>query len=95
MSASERVPGPSTFTVTSIIDPGDGVCNAADCTLREAIEAANVSPGAEEIVFNIPGKWCANGYTYSRPDPYCWAGDDRRLHAAGRLCQHSAELQLA
>src|SRR5256885_10823106 len=30
-----------TFTVTTTADHDDGVCNPADCTLREAINAAN------------------------------------------------------
>jgi CSLREA domain-containing protein len=34
-------------TVTSLADPGDGTCNAAQCTLREAINA----PGSSEISF--------------------------------------------
>lgn len=44
----------ATFTVNSRNDPGDGTCNAAECTLREAITAANATPGADAIVFNIP-----------------------------------------
>ena len=36
--------------VNSLADPGDGSCNAAQCTLREAIE----SPGATTITF-APG----------------------------------------
>ncbi len=46
---------PTTFTVNSTADPGNGVCNATQCTLREAIEAANANPGADTIAFNIPG----------------------------------------
>lgn len=42
-----------TFTVTSIGDPGDGVCDAV-CTLREAIVAANASPGSDAIRFALP-----------------------------------------
>src|SRR5215470_463198 len=40
-----------TFTVNSTADPGDGICDASECTLREAITAANTSPGADKIVF--------------------------------------------
>ena len=39
--------------VNTIHDPGDGICDD-DCTLREAIPAANLTPGTT-IVFNIPG----------------------------------------
>jgi CSLREA domain-containing protein len=31
---------PSVFTVNSTNDPGDGTCNASECTLREAVAAA-------------------------------------------------------
>ncbi len=44
-----------TFTVNSTADPGAGGCDAAECTLREAITAANGAAGADEIRFNIPG----------------------------------------
>lgn len=47
----------NTFTVNSLNDPGDGVCDAAECTLREAVALAgdgdviNFAPGLEgEIV---------------------------------------------
>ena len=36
------------FVVTKAIDSADGVCDA-DCSLREAVIAANASPGADEI----------------------------------------------
>jgi CSLREA domain-containing protein len=45
----------ATFTVNSTVDPGNGVCDAAQCTLREALTAANSSPGLDSIVFNIAG----------------------------------------
>lgn len=45
----------TTFTVNSAADPGDGVCDATQCTLREAITAANAEPGADTIAFSIPG----------------------------------------
>ncbi len=45
----------ATFTVDNTFDPGSGTCDAAGCTLREAIEAANASPGGDMIAFNIPG----------------------------------------
>ena len=43
-----------TVTVNSTADPGDGICGASECTLREAISAANASPGANTINFD-PG----------------------------------------
>ena len=44
----------TTFTVNSTADPGDGVCNPTECTLREAIDAANAAPGLDVINFD-PG----------------------------------------
>jgi CSLREA domain-containing protein len=51
-----------TFVVNSVSDTDDGRCDALgtgagnlDCTLREAINAANSSPAQDTIAFNIPG----------------------------------------
>ena len=46
----------NTFTVDNIDDPGDGLCNAQGCTLRDAILAANSTPnlgGPDLIKFDI------------------------------------------
>src|SRR2546421_7706483 len=43
-----------TFTVNSTADPGTGICDATECTLREAITAANAAAGSDTIAFNIP-----------------------------------------
>ena len=43
----------ATFTVNSTADTDDGACNAANCTLREAIIAANGTPAADTIRFVI------------------------------------------
>jgi CSLREA domain-containing protein len=45
----------ATFVVNTADDHDDGVCDSGDCTLREAIKAANANPGTDTIVFNIPG----------------------------------------
>jgi CSLREA domain-containing protein len=45
------------FTVTKTADTADGVCNA-DCSLREAIIAANANPGPDKIILG-------NGLTYT------------------------------
>ena len=53
----QLVTPPATFTVTSVDDPGNGICDST-CTLREAIVAANATGSAtaiDEIRFNIPG----------------------------------------
>jgi CSLREA domain-containing protein len=41
--------GAAMFTVTKTADTLDGACNA-DCSLREAVTAANAAPGADSIV---------------------------------------------
>jgi CSLREA domain-containing protein len=53
----------TTFTVNTTADtldanPGDGFCltgTAQACTLRAAVQEANVTPGADTIDFNIFG----------------------------------------
>src|SRR5436853_7750712 len=49
----------STYIVNTTDDHDDGVCNAADCTLREAINAANAlvnsNTSPRNINFSIPG----------------------------------------
>ncbi len=41
----------ATFTVTKVADTNDGVCDS-DCSLREAIAAANADPGDDMIIFD-------------------------------------------
>jgi CSLREA domain-containing protein len=45
--------GAAIFTVNSNADTDDGICDAASCTLREAINAANTAAGADTIRFSI------------------------------------------
>ena len=40
------------YLVTKTADTNDGVCSAADCSLREAVNNANACPGAQTI--NLP-----------------------------------------
>ncbi|MGI9107234.1 MAG: beta strand repeat-containing protein [Pyrinomonadaceae bacterium] len=42
------------YVVNTTADPGTGGCDATECTLREAITAANADAGAETITFQIP-----------------------------------------
>ncbi len=44
---------PATLTVNTTNDLDDGLCNAAHCSLREAIHAANAAAGADTIRFII------------------------------------------
>jgi len=41
-----------TFVVNKTDDHDDGICDSADCTLREAINAANLNAGADLITFS-------------------------------------------
>src|SRR5262249_38093714 len=41
--------------VNSTGDPGDGICDSSECTLREAITAANANPGVEAIAIKVTG----------------------------------------
>jgi CSLREA domain-containing protein len=52
----------STYTVSKTADTNDGTCNA-DCSLREAIVAANANAGADTIEFAIP----TNDANYTAP----------------------------
>ena len=45
-------PAQNILTVTSLADPGDGVCDV-DCTFREALEEANSDNEESTIIFNI------------------------------------------
>lgn len=49
-----RVANAASLVVNSIADTNDGVCDA-NCTLREAITAANANAGADTITFNLNG----------------------------------------
>lgn len=53
MGAFEMLASTS-FEVNSLADPGDGVCDVAECTLREAIEAADLTIADDTINFQ-PG----------------------------------------
>jgi CSLREA domain-containing protein len=44
----------TTFTVNSVDDIDDGMCNGGHCSLREAINAANAAVGSDEISFSLP-----------------------------------------
>ena len=48
--------GATTFTVNVTDDTNDGTCNAAHCSLREALTAAQSAAGAPHVItFDIPG----------------------------------------
>jgi CSLREA domain-containing protein len=43
------------LSVNSLADPGDGTCDLTECTLREAIVAANANAGPDVIGFSVTG----------------------------------------
>lgn len=43
----------ATFTVNTTADTNDGTCDAVDCSLREAMHAANAAAGPDSIAFAI------------------------------------------
>ena len=45
----------ASFTVTKTADTNDGECSASDCSLREAIVAANAAPGPDTITLPLGG----------------------------------------
>lgn len=47
---------PAALVVNTTNDIDDGYCTSQHCSLREAINAANQSAGANTISFNIPGQ---------------------------------------
>lgn len=44
-----------TYVVNSTADPGDGICDATECTLREALLLSNETAPNDRIHFDIPG----------------------------------------
>ncbi|MBZ0292548.1 MAG: CSLREA domain-containing protein, partial [Anaerolineae bacterium] len=44
-----------TYVINTTADPGDGTCDATECTLREAINASNTNEPKDTIAFDIPG----------------------------------------
>lgn len=49
-----------TFVVNSTADPGSGGCNAAECTLREAVSNSNATTGVHDrIEFAGAGSSCS------------------------------------
>jgi CSLREA domain-containing protein len=77
--ASPEATEAATLTVNTTDDTSDGVCTASHCSLREAVNAANLTPGPDSISFNIPGAGphvirLTSGLTLSQPSTII-AGD--------------------
>ena len=45
----------ATYTVNTLADNESNGCVFGNCTLREAVSAANLSPGADSIIFSVTG----------------------------------------
>ncbi len=45
----------ASFVVNSLAGTQDGACDVANCTIRDAVFAANANPGRDTIVFDLPG----------------------------------------
>ncbi|HEX8248619.1 MAG TPA: choice-of-anchor Q domain-containing protein, partial [Pyrinomonadaceae bacterium] len=67
----------ATFTVTKTADTNDGACDAADCSLREAIAAANAAAGDDVIYFALP--------LFGSPQTITLAGTEIVIAANGSL----------
>ncbi len=52
------VPGGGPLVVNSVGDAGDGICDVGECTLRDALIAANALPDPDVIAFDIPAPQC-------------------------------------
>lgn len=79
------------FVVTKTADTNDAVCDA-DCSLREAINAANSNAGADTITFNIPnmtGCSAANICTITLGSTLPAIGDDVTIDGAQQRQNHS------
>ena len=53
LAVTAPVASAASFTVNSTAHPGTGVCDATECTLREAISAANATTDPDTITFSI------------------------------------------
>ena len=46
---------PTSLVVTKVADTNDGFCSVSDCSLREAVQAANFNADANTITFSLSG----------------------------------------
>ena len=79
-----------TFTVTSTDAHNDGTCTEDDCTLREAVNAANANPDASTVVFaaglgSLISNPPSNGYAITAPLAILGPGARRMTLSGGNL----------
>src|SRR5688572_33190754 len=79
------------FTVTKIADTNDGVCDA-DCSLREAVAAANAASGDDSVVFDPTVFGAAQTITLTAGSISITRSEERRVGKEGR-CWCSADDQ--
>ncbi|MGI9088922.1 MAG: choice-of-anchor Q domain-containing protein [Chthoniobacterales bacterium] len=73
---------PNILTVNKTADTNDGVCNAADCSLREAVAVAGSDGATDLILFNIPANnagCVGTDCTITLTSPLAPAADGGRL----------------
>ena len=76
--------GPTSFTVNTVNDGDDGLCDIVHCSLREAIQYANLNSGfADTIPFNIPGLAAVQHRAGLAAAGDHRSGDRQRGHPAG------------
>jgi CSLREA domain-containing protein/uncharacterized repeat protein (TIGR01451 family) len=57
-ATASLAPGGGPLIVNSVGDAGDGICDVTECTLRDALIAANLMPDPDVIAFDIPAPQC-------------------------------------
>ena len=78
-----RVRSRPTFTVNSAADTNNGICDFLDCTLREAINDANSTPGHDFILFQIGVGGSETIFPLTPLPDIVERGHDRRNHPDG------------
>ena len=80
-----RAIDPADYTVTKVGDTNDGTCDVSDCSLREAITAANAAGGHQSI--DLPAGTYTLTRTGSGEDGNVWGDlditDDVTINGAG------------
>jgi CSLREA domain-containing protein len=69
------------INVTSRADPGTGLCGVDECTLREAILVANVSPGGDWVKLALNGTITLASELPDITDDLTIDGTDRTLRS--------------
>jgi uncharacterized repeat protein (TIGR01451 family) len=84
LATAGRADAGTTYIVNALAGPLGGVCDATECTLVEAISAANANPGADVIEFSVTGTIDTSphigaGYSLEITDPITIIGPGANL----------------